>query len=202
MRALRSTNSLKEDVDDVNEGDLLLAAGSIELTGITRLAEGFRDLDRAERLLPGVAGDRGVLNPRPRRLWRAIGKLIHTYRNRGGRTRWTRQAEAASEMEGPEIPLIASLHGSDTRVLVRLQRDNVRVRPTRLEGQALLLLKITRVLKREDVVEAADLFPGARGLGESFRQGLEAGDAETDLLGRMTICYPGLVGTAIAVYER
>lgn len=196
IRLTRASGWLKEGTESlqrVHQGDLVLFAGTIELTGISRLALGLRDLDRSSQYFDRIA--RPV---RPSRR-QALMELVDDKLRRG--TKWTRSAVTASRMEGAETPIIVTVRGIETRVLVRLRRDKFRVEPTRLPGERRLLLKVNRVLTTGEQLEAADFLPGAPGFAEHFRLGLQHSDESTELLGPMVLGYPGLVGTALGIYE-
>lgn len=203
IRLLKESGGLREMENEtaIKRGDLLLVTGSAELTGFTRLAGGLRELDRFDRWFGsmglGAARGRG-LGRTVRDTVQELGRLV---RHPRGGTKWTRQARMAAEMEGSEIPILVALEGSTTQVLARLQRGNLRVKPTRLEGQVRLLLKVHRVLRPSEELKAADISPDAPSLATAFQEGLETGDSQTQLLGRLTIHYPAIVATTIAIYE-
>lgn len=196
VRLGRTAGWLKEGVGGLansSKGDLALVSGTVDLTGITRLALGFRELDRSERLF-----GRSAIKRRPTRM-EALSDLIDKKLRRG--TQWSHHLQMARELEGNEVPTMIRPFDTDTQMLVRLQRKHLRVEPTRVIGEARVLVKIGRVLKPGEQLEAAELFPGAPRMGEGFRQGLQASNASVSLLGPMQLSYPGFVGTALAIYE-
>lgn len=61
-------------------------------------------------------------------------------------------------------------------------------------------MKVVRHVADGEIVDAADVFPGARSLTIAFRQGIEASDASS-LVGEMTVRAPAAVVTTVAVYR-
>jgi hypothetical protein len=85
-------------------------------------------------------------------------------------------------------------------VLARLLRKALSIQPEEIEGRARLMVKVARHLAPGEVVDAADIFPGARPLTVAFREGIEA-SPHGGLIGEMSVTAPATMVTAVAVYR-
>ena len=201
-RLLQEHKALAVDAPDlggVAAGAFAIVECDVALTGLSKLALGFRDLERSARFFgqtshPSASSQR-VRLPGP------LKRLRNELAKRRQITNWRKLNRMTSAMEGETVPIIGrSTARQPTKVLARLRRDALQVPLQELEGRARLLVKVVRHVADGEIVDAADVFPGARSLTIAFRQGIEASDTSS-LVGEMTVRAPAAVVTTVAVYR-
>jgi hypothetical protein len=201
-RLLKEHNALAVDPSDlgiVAPGAFAIVECDVVLTGLSKLALGFRDLERSARFF-------GQASRQSKSPWRGFFpgalKALRTELDRRRQiANWRKLKRTTSAMEGETLPIIGrSTAPHQTKVLARLRREGLQVPVHELEGRARLLVKVVRQVVGDEVVDAADVFPGARSLTIAFRQGIEASDAGS-AVGEMSVTAPATVVTAVAVYR-
>lgn len=201
-RLLQEHNALAVDPSDlggVTAGAFAIVECDVALTGLSKLALGFRDLERSARFFGQTSGQ----STSSRRAWfpgplKALGNELARRRQIAN---WRKLNRTTSAMEGETVPIIGrSTAQHQTKVLARLRREGLQVPIHELDGRARLLVKVVRQVVGDEVVDAADVFPGARSLTVAFRRGIEASDARA-LVGEMSVAAPATVVTAVAVYR-
>ena len=200
-RLLQEHKALAVDPSDlarVAAGAFAIVECDVALTGLSKLALGFRDLERSARFfgqIPQSASSQRVWFLSP------LKRLGNEFARRRQIANWRKLKRTTSAMEGDTVPIIGrSTAQHQTKVLARLRRDSLQVPIHELEGRARLLVKVVRQVVGDEVVDAADVFPGARSLTTAFRQGIQASDARA-LVGEMSVAAPATVVTAVAVYR-
>jgi hypothetical protein len=105
---------------------------------------------------------------------------------------------------GPLTVIATVATANKNKMVAPLLRQHVRVSPESLEGEATILAKIQRKLRRGDVVSAVELFPGMNKLSPKqladFDRTMQGPSGGLDL-GKSVISYPGVVVTPIALYQ-
>lgn len=201
-RLLGERDALSVEPDDLTSGGpgaFAIAECDIALTGLSKLTLGFKDLERSARFFSNVNAPAavGLANWFSGRVRTARAEL----KRRREIQRWRKLRDTTRALEGGYIPVIGtSTDKRKTKVLARLRRGALRVPPPELEGRARILIKTVRVVRDDEVVDAAEVFPGAKDLTIAFRKGIQASPA-SGLLGELTVQAPAVVATAIAVFR-
>lgn len=116
------------------------------------------------------------------------------------------QIDALVKMQGANapLPIIGTVPGDcGLRVALMLKRECFLVQE--LETEATVLLKVQRILKPGEQHTVGDIFGGLMGMVSGDQRtellsSLQGPDAQQLGVGESQINYPGLVGTAIAIY--
>lgn len=201
-RLLQEHDALAVDPSDLGSvaaGAFAIVECDVGLTGLSKLALGFRDLERSARFFGQIPGN----STSPQMVWRPspLKRLGNELARRRQIANWRKLKRTTSAMVGETLPIIGrSTDRHQTRVLARLRREGLQVPIHELEGRARLLVKVVRQIVGDEVVDAADVFPGAPSLTTAFRQGIQASDARA-LVGEMSVAAPAAIVTAVAVYR-
>jgi hypothetical protein len=180
-------------------GSFAIAECDVALTGVSKLALGFRDFERSTRFFSEMneQSDGGVRTWFPAMMLNVRQKMA----KRKQVARWRGLRRTMTALQGNYVPVICrSTDQQATKLLARLRRTCLRVPVPEIEGRARLLIKIIRKVGDDEEVDATDTFPGARPLTVTFRQGIEASPAK-EFIGEMSVKAPAVIATAVAVYR-
>jgi predicted DNA-binding transcriptional regulator AlpA len=113
------------------------------------------------------------------------------------------ELHAASEA-GPLTVIATATGNSKVKFLCRLKREHVQADPQVLEGEATILAKIQRKIRRGEHASAIDI-PAFRGLSNKKRREFDKIFDKPKIegfdVGESTVPYPGAVLTVVAVYR-
>ena len=143
-------------------------------------------------------------------LFGSFGRLLPVMEQFGAKAdvdpQMTEMAGALDSLnDGAPLPVIGTVPG-ECGLKIAMDLLPAAVQASSIDGEATVLLKVQRILRKGDHEVVGDPFGGLMSMipppdRDELLKSLQSPEAKSFGIGEMTIEYPALVGTAIAIYR-